>query len=232
MAGRPRPTVAPGPVVWIGDSLTESSVAELQTAFETAFGRPWSLKVSAFGGTALCDWLPAIDTALRNELTPSLLVLAFYGNNFTPCMGADRPDRVTIAQGSAAFFARYRAAMDQVTAWSVETRVPVVWVQSPPRAANVPGSPIGVRDRLDELALEQRWPVLEAGRAVADGNGTFAMWLPCSELDGAACVAGRVKVRADDRVHFEPSADPTGTSPGSRRWAAAAMALLTDWVSA
>ena len=89
-----------------------------------------------------------------------------------------------------------------------------------------------MRNGLDELALEQGWPVLEAGRAVADGNGTFAMWLPCDELDGVACVAGRVKVRADDRVHFEPSADPTGTSPGSRRWAEAAMALLTDWVSA
>lgn len=118
--------------------------------------------------------------------------------------------------------------MDQVTAWSVEAGVPVVWVQSPPRAANVPGSPIGVRDGLDTLALEEGWPVLEAGRAVADRNGTFAARLPCDELDGPAFVDGQVKVRSNDQVHFEPSPDPAGGSPGSRRWAAEAVALLAD----
>jgi hypothetical protein len=211
--------------------LTESSVVELHTAFHATFARPWRLKVSSFGGTALCDWLPAISNALRNEPTPSLLVLSFYGNNFTPCMGAVEPDRSTIAQGSSAFFARYRSAMERVTAWSAAARVPVVWVQSPPRAANVPGGPVGVRDGLDELALEQGWPVLEAGRAVADRYGIFAMWLPCNEFDGQACADGQVKIRSDDLVHFEPSSDPAGVSPGSRRWAAEAIALLADTIT-
>ena len=91
---------------------------------------------------------------------------------------------------------------------------------------------LSVNDAFVMGAWGKSQSVPEGITLLADGNGTFAMWLPCSELDGAACVAGRVKVRADDRVHFEPSADPTGTSPGSRRWAEAAMALLTDWVSA
>lgn len=228
--GRSRPTVTPGQVVWFGDSLTDSSVVELHAAFHTTFARPWRLKVSSFGGTALCDWLPAISNALRSDANPSLLVLAFYGNNFTRCMGAG-PDGVTIAQGSADFFARYRSAMDQVTAMSVETGVPVVWVQSPPRSASVAGGPVGVRDGLDALALEQGWPVLEAGQAVADRNGTFAIWLPCDEFDGPACVDGQVKVRSDDRVHFEPGPDRTGMSPGSRRWATKAVTLLADTIT-
>jgi hypothetical protein len=188
------------------------------------------LEVASFGGTALCDWLPAISDALRDEPTPSLLVLAFYGNNFTRCMGAGS-DGVTTAQGSSAFFARYRSAMEQVTAMSAEAGVPVVWVQSPPRSASVAGGPVGVRDGLDALALAQGWPVLDAGRAVADRNGDFAMWLACDELDGPACVAGKVKARSDDLVHFERGPDSSGMSPGSRRWATEAVALLADTIT-
>jgi hypothetical protein len=186
--------------------------------------------VSSFGGTALCDWTTAIHDALHSQPKPALVVLAFYGNNSTPCMGADSPDRATIDQGSASFYARYRSAMEQITTWSSQTSVPVVWVQSPPRAANVPGGPVGVRDRLDALAREQGWPVLAAGQALADANGDYSRWLPCDGDDGAACIAGRVKVRADDRVHFEPAADPREASPGARRWAEAAVALIAATV--
>ena len=221
--------MGPGRVEWFGDSLTESSVAELHTAFEATFGQPWSLEVSSFGGTALCDWLPAIRDTLQSQVKPALLILAFYGNNLTPCMGAET--QVTIAQGSTGFYGRYRSAMEQVAAWSAEARVPVVWVQTPPRAANVPGGPIGVRDGLDALAREQGWRVLRAGLAVADPKGNFAAWLPCDRLDGSACVDGQVKVRSDDHVHFEPPANPSEVSPGSRRWATEAVALLADSVS-
>ena len=73
--------------------------------------------MSSFGGTALCDWTAAIRDTLRSQAKPALLVLAFYGNNYTPCMGADSPDLPTIEQGSTEFYARYRSAMEQVTGW-------------------------------------------------------------------------------------------------------------------
>jgi hypothetical protein len=222
--------VSPGRVEWFGDSLTESSVTELGAAFAARFDRQWSLEVSSFGGTALCDWTAAIRDTLHSQAKPALIVLAFYGNNFTPCMGARSPDRPTIEQGSTEFYARYRSAMEQVTGWSSQSGVPVVWVQSPPRASNVSGGPVGVRDGLDALAHEQGWPVLEAGEALADANGDFSLWLPCDVDDGAACFGGRVKVRSDDRVHFEPAVDPGAASPGSRRWAEAAIALVAATV--
>ena len=223
-------TVAPGRVEWFGDSLTASSVAELRAAFASAFGWGWSLEVSSFGGTALCDWTAEIHDALRSQVRPALIVLAFYGNNFTPCMGAVSPERPTIEQGSPGFYDRYRSAIEQVARWSDQTGVPVIWVQAPPRAPEVAGGPVGVRDGLDALAREQGWPVLEAGRALADRTGGFAAWLPCDRLDGSACIDGQVKVRSDDLVHFEPSADPGEFSPGSRRWADEAFALIADTV--
>lgn len=39
----------------------------------------------AFPGTAICDWLPQLRTQLANE-HPKTVVLAFAGNNLTPCM--------------------------------------------------------------------------------------------------------------------------------------------------
>jgi hypothetical protein len=72
--------------------------------------------------------------------------------------------------------------------------------------------------------------VLAAGEALANTDGAFALWLPCDAYDGSACIAGRVKVRSDDRVHFAPAVDPSEASPGSRRWADAAVALIADVV--
>ena len=81
-----------------------------------------------------------------------------------------------------------------------------------------------VRDTLTGLAERHGWPVLPAGEALAGPDGGFSMWLPCSSPAEDGCVDGQVKVRNDDLVHFAKAAD--GSTPGSDRWAEAAMGLL------
>lgn len=221
----------PGTVAWFGDSLTQSSEATLVGAFDERFDDRYDLAVSSFGGTALCDWLSHIDTALSSDDPPAALVLSFYGNNFTPCMGAagEAPGH---AQGSSDFYDVYASSMDLVAARAAAAGVPVAWVQAPPRSPGVVGGPVEVRDALTELAADRGWPILEAGEALAGSDGGFAMWLPCSAAEAATavCVDGQVKVRHDDLVHFEFGAD--GSAPGSQRWAAAAMDLLLEAASA
>ena len=215
-----------GRVEWFGDSLTESSETELRAAFAESFGPDAELEVTSFGGTALCDWLDVIDERLRAEPAPAVLVMSFYGNNFTGCMGAAGDDQPGFAQGSAEFYEAYASAMDQVDLWASAAGVPVAWVQAPPRSIGVDGGPVEVRDAMTDLAAERGWPILHAGEALAGSDGGFTMWLPCDDGEAAVCVDGLVKVRSDDLVHFEPGVD--GPAPGSRRWSEAAMALLAE----
>jgi hypothetical protein len=69
-------------VVVYGDSLTFEArdfVAFLGSA------NGMTTVVRSFGGTATCDWMSRIRTDMRT-IRPRLVVLAFSGNNITPCM--------------------------------------------------------------------------------------------------------------------------------------------------
>ena len=68
----------PSSVSLFGDSMVTDSQNYL-------VGRIPVLHPHTYGGTALCDWLPRIRTALDQE-RPAAVVLVFSGNNSTPCV--------------------------------------------------------------------------------------------------------------------------------------------------
>lgn len=72
----------PPPVIMVfGDSL----VTESDGGIRLLFGDAYDVRVSAFGGSALCDFAAQIVEEART-VRPRMVVLAFSGNAFTPCM--------------------------------------------------------------------------------------------------------------------------------------------------
>lgn len=211
----PRPT---GPVAMFGDSITQSASSELRLMY--AADHPGSsLTVSAMGGTALCDWVPRIRQAIARPAAerPAAIVLAWNGNNLTPC--AAQPI------GSAAFLASYRTAMDQVAEAARTSGVTVVWAKTLVRAETDPAP--GLNETFATMAEAHGWKVVDASRAVADTHGRWTKTLPCLTWETAAqgCTDGRIDVRSSDRTHFGPD-DGNPYSSGRIRWATALSAQL------
>src|SRR6185436_2827673 len=83
-----------------GDSLALTTWGYVQ---RIAADRGQPFHGGAYGGTALCDWLPAIKHTLQAD-RPAFVVLAFAGNNLTPCTRAADGRR----QVRAPLVAKYR----------------------------------------------------------------------------------------------------------------------------
>lgn len=202
------------PVVIYGDSILWQARGNVTFAFARRTMR--QVKVQAFGGTALCDWVPAIRKAVAASPRPSAIVLSFSGNTATPCTGATA-SRPGPAPGTTEFYALNRTAMDAVRSAAGRAGVPVVWVTPPPLGSTT-------SDHLEQFRLmaERRgFATVDAGSSVTSMPGKYTSVLRCLPDEGASrgCTAGRIRVRADDRVHFFVTRD--GYSSGGRRWSEA-----------
>ena len=191
----------PGPprIALYGDSLASESA---QDFVSLASDSGASVQVGTYPGTAPCDWFASMAADAQNW-QPTAAVLAFSGDDFTPCMTGD-------GLGTPQYFAKYRA--DTQTAISifrsVGTKVILV------------GLPLDASASLSQnaTALNQIYQSLadsnigvsydDAGQAVM-ANGQFTWSLPC--LSGEACTgpAGTNIVRAPDGVHFCPDGNTT-----------------------
>lgn len=215
--------LAPSMTVMWGDSITWQSADYLRFFFRVDAGA--DLEVHAAGGTALCDWVPQIIDRLDTAPPPARVVLSFWGNNLTACMGGDLTSNTPGHRvGSATFLQVWAAGMDAVTDAASRHGVPVVWVTPPPRSA-ADADP-GLNETFNAMARRRGWRVVTDGeRRLGTSTGGFALTQDCEAWETAAdgCVDGRITVRDHDGTHFDPRR-ANGYGAGSLRWSAAAMA--------
>jgi hypothetical protein len=111
----------PATVLIYGDSLTSQSRDYLtQQLEEQAPG--WRVIVRSFGGTAICDYLDAMQS--DGDEGAELVVIQFSGNSGTPCMGGT-------PYASQAWLDKYRADADTAADIWQARGVEVLFVGSP-----------------------------------------------------------------------------------------------------
>jgi acetyl esterase/lipase len=193
-------------VVLYGDSLA----SEAQTHFKVALASAGITDVHArtFGGTALCDWLDEMRVDAV-DLRPSVAVIEFSGNAFTPCM----QDSSGAPLRGDAYYAKYHAdAVEALRTFSAtNTRVILVGAPVSRRAVEERRRDAGRLNALyASLATVGGAEYAHAGAAVLD-RGRFTAALEC--LPAEPCTGGTDAsgtpinaVRAPDGVHFCPAA--------------------------
>ena len=220
-------TAQPGPVlprvdVW-GDSLTVQSGDALRVQ-----GRAHGLAVtvSAYVGLAPCDLARFVLRSLVRP--PAAVVLAFTGNNITPCM-----QRAGKPLTGAAYYAEYESVVGQLVAAATARRIPVIVVAPPAFPAN--------ENHPDRVALAELYRRLVAAhpgaRYVALGPAIsphgFSRTLACLPGETAAlgCRGGVITVRSGNGIHLDeprPVPCPDGStgctySAGGHRYANAIL---------
>ncbi len=212
-----RPGARNGVAVF-GDSLVLQSWAYVQ---RIAHDRGQPFDGGAYGGTAPCDWLHGIHTVLTHD-KPAALVLAFAGNNLTPCTLTASGQR----RYGAALVTRYRADMQRAIADArrVHTTVFVVG----PAAMRDPqwnDDATRLRRMLRTLAAHHSGVVYLNAHALLSPDG-FRARRPCLAFENAdlGCDAGAIVVRNDDGVHLSPPVGGDGGySAGGWRFATLLM---------
>jgi hypothetical protein len=214
-------TAAPGArhgVAVFGDSLVLQSWSYVQ---RIAGDRGQAFTGGAYGGTALCDWLAGIRTTLTRD-EPAALVLAFAGNNLTPCTLSPSGER----QYGAALVTRYRADVVRAVteANRSHTRVFVVGPAAM-RDARWNDHATRLRKMLRTVAAHHRGVTYLDAHAVLSPDG-FRAQGPCLSFESEAlgCHAGSIVVRNRDGVHLSsPVGGNGGYSAGGWRFATLLM---------
>jgi hypothetical protein len=166
----------------------------------------------------LCDWLRGIHDVLTTD-RPAALVLAFAGNNLTPCTLTPAGRR----RFGADLVSRYRADMEHAVADAgrVHTKVFVVG----PAAMRDPqwnDHATRLRKMLRTLAARHDGVVYLDAYTVLSPSG-YRAERPCLafETDSLGCHDGAIVVRSDDGVHLSPPVG--GYSAGAWRFATLLM---------
>lgn len=168
-----------------------------------------AVQVVGQAGAALCDFAPLLTDQARHP--PAVLVLAFSGNNVTPCMA----DSTGTPLRGAALLAKYRADAERVTAAFAGTPTRLLWVSPPGHAGDTvePALRAVYQEVVDEHPT--RGSLVDGGRYLREGNGLYPYALPCApdERRLASCRAGRIEVRLGlDGFHFCPVFVDAGVS--------------------
>lgn len=159
----------------------------------------------SYGGTAACDWLPAMRHFARTS-HPQAVVLEFIGNTFSPCM-------LGCAAGSHTAVHLYCSAISEALQSFLAVKTHVF----------LAGTPITRSEWIDHdrswddlnrafatLAAEypKRVTYVDAGNAVEGPDHTYVATMPCLYFE--PCNGPTVKgvrtneVRSPDGVHFCP----------------------------
>lgn len=212
----PKPKKNLGHVMFVGDSITWSSRDNLVWGF--ALKAKGKVSFKAVGGTAPCDVAESVKASLRSSSRPDRLVMQWFGNNLTACMGA-KAGIGGHEPGSPAFMEAYRKPLAEIASVARSNGVQVVWASSPPHHPTKPAPELNAR--LADMARGFGWRVVDAGAAVSN-NGQWTLTLPCRADEPAkgVCKAGRAQVRSNDLVHFVQFG---GYNPGAWRWAEAVI---------
>jgi hypothetical protein len=189
-----------------GDSLTWES-QHYVARFATVNGV--DVTQHSWVGNAICDYTSDMWSRLPHE-RPTVVVLAFYGNSWTPCM---RDGHGGWYKG-AAIARKYEHDAEAAIAIARESGSKVVFVGAPRSREQM--SDAGwerVRDVYRRLAKRHRGQVFffDSSSRIAPRDA-FTETQPCSprertmvEADGYhPCVHGRIIVRSPDGLHFCP----------------------------
>jgi hypothetical protein len=190
-------------VILYGDSLAFESRDYFSLAMQS--GTDVEVVDRTFGGTAICDRLDQMRRDLH-DLQPTAVVLEFVGNNVTNCVrGPNGPLR------GDALVQKYRQDARIATSIFAGAGVRVYWMGAPAVSGPLESDFERVRGVYETEPTRltfatpplRRVEFVDAGQAVLD-RGTFTGTLPCLPSEGATegCVDGRIRVRADDGIHF------------------------------
>ncbi len=158
--------------------------------------------VRTFAGTAVCDWLQEIanDAAVWH---PSVAVMEFSGDNFTPCMAG-------YAIGTASYYTKYRqdtqTAIDELRSHGIR----VVLTGLPLDAASAENANVLALNNIYSTLASTNPGVsyVDAGQAVLS-DGAFTWTLPCLSFEPCTGPSGTNVVRSPDGVHFCPDGNDT-----------------------
>lgn len=161
-----------------------------------------SVQVHTFPGVSTCDYFASMSTVAR-DWRPSVAVLLFTGDVFTPCNG-------DVQVGTPQYYAEYRH----------ETRTAISIFRAVGTRVVLIGQPADSTARLTKngTALNRLYQSIaratpgvrydDAGQAVM-AKGRFTWTLPC--LPGRPCTGPHKTniVRSPDGVHFCPNGETT-----------------------
>jgi hypothetical protein len=200
-----------------GDSLVLQAWGYLE---ELTHRNGVALHGGAYGGLALCDWVARIESDLRSTHVDRV-VLAFAGNNITPCTGAEGRRHPPVDQLVATYTRDLMTVLDIARAEGVAQVVAVgpPFMEDPDwddRARRL-------REAYRTVAGEAReMTYVDASRRL--GPTGYSAQMPCLAFETPAlgCRGGSVRVRSTDGVHLaEPGSG--GYSAGAWRFAIALL---------
>ncbi len=223
--GLPPPTAAR--IVLYGDSLV--SEAGLDFAFLGELSGA-SVQVHTFPGTAPCDFFASM-AAEAQDWHPTVAMLAFSGDAFTPCMGG-------VQLATAPYYDKYQD--DTQTAISIfrSAGAKVILVGLPADAsASLSQNSSALNQIYQSLTKTNPGVTFDDASQAVTASGRFTWTLPC--LSGEPCTGpdGTNIVRAPDGVHFCPNGETTLRagfeecdvySSGAFRFASAMLASALD----
>jgi hypothetical protein len=214
-------------VAVFGDSLANQAAPYYRTLIHGT-SVTW-LSYNSYGGTAICDWLPAMRRIAAGD-HPDAVEIEFSGNAFTPCMTGAYPP-------STAFYAKYRADAETAVRIFLSVGARVILIGAPITRSQQ-GSPNW--ETLDSeyaqiaKADPRRVTYVDAGAVVEGPGHRYVQTLPCLAHESCSGpVVDGVRsnvVRSPDGVHFCPIVSGTGRCPvyssGAFRFADAMVKAL------
>jgi hypothetical protein len=208
----------PDVVAIYGDSLSADAQDYLKI-YAAADGR--SLEPGFFWGTAPCDWVDDIQQRAPEE-EPVAIVLAFAGNNVTPCTGGATGNDLAN---------EYERDLRTATKAATDAGAHVVLVGPPDMNAPLytEMAPL-IRERMQNIADEMDDTEYVDGTELLSPDG-YADQLRCDadlgEDAAHGCVDGMITVRDPDGVHWDKPGDD-GYSAGANRWARTIFSAFED----
>jgi lysophospholipase L1-like esterase len=190
-------------LVVVGDSFPEQARDQL---LALADEHSLDVAVTAFGGTAICDWWDQIEDYAAG--TPDAVVLAFAGNDST-CMtgGSDRPlasqeEGLGAEEAAGLYREDLESALDRFRPTGAEMYV----VLPPPVGEPYEERASAMRDMYRETQADHPELTIidSANHLDPDGKG-FQASLPCESWDECPEGETEVQVRDDDRIHLTPA---------------------------
>ena len=207
LVGCSSPSTAPRPKValFIGDSIMYEVRVPVRAEMAA---RGWTAVVAGRPGIALCDLIDEFRSKIQHD-RPAVVVVETQGDLFSRCMASDQAG-VPVGLGSAAYFRRYRAAMDVFVRVAHEHHARIVFVAPLPVPQPTTNAAF-LRLRDLERQVVARHPsatMTDAPRDAVSFAGAFTATLPClpGEQDRPACTDGRIRVReALQGLHLCPT---------------------------
>jgi hypothetical protein len=210
LARDPLPTGARTGVAVYGDSLTAQAWDYVESLARYGGHR---LSGNRLSGSALCDWNDDLARTLR-DVRPAYIVVAFAGNNGTPCVAG-----LTGRLLEDKYEADARAVVERARAVGTH----VVFVGPPDMlAAYMRANAMAARDAYEKVAVEADSDDVD----FVDSRDTLSIdgYTPTTactpwETPLLGCKNGMIPIRLADGVHWsQPEAH--GYSGGAWRWAA------------